>query len=131
MRTIECPKCNHIATENNIVCRSCFEQLQAELEARCNQCVSSETKKAFDRYQEFTHHFLHYLQKIGVVTDTSDTVEDLQDKLQAELDKAQESIQLLMKNGGKAILGLETKDKKIERLKEALKGVLPRNYDKK
>ena len=62
-------------------------RVKAELKARYNQCDKSETKKAFDRYQGFTHHFLHYLQKIGVVTDTSDTVEDLQDKLQAELEK--------------------------------------------
>ena len=65
-----------------------IEKLQAELAMRCNKCNTVETKKAFDRYQEFVHHFLHYLQKTGVVTGTGDTVEDLRDKLQTELDKA-------------------------------------------
>ena len=54
----------------------------------CIKCENVETKKAFNRYQNFTHHFLHYLQDIKVVTDTSDTVEDLQNKLDIELDKA-------------------------------------------
>ncbi len=41
-------------------------------------------------------------------------------QLQAELKIAHENIQLLMRNGGKAILGLESKEEEIERLRKAL-----------
>ena len=69
--------------------------LQAQVKGRCNQCDKPETKKAFTRYQDFCFHFLHHLQAIGVVTGTGDTIEDIQNKLDAELDKKTEALEAI------------------------------------
>ncbi len=43
--------------------------------------LKSETRKAFDRYQDFVFSFLRYLQERGDIKGTGDTSEDIKQKI--------------------------------------------------